>query len=237
MIVLAVDTSSPYCSVCIHDGNEIIAMRTLDDGMTHSESLLPLIDSLLCESRLTLRDIELFAASSCPGSFTGVRIGVSAIKGLAFGSNKPCVGVSTIEALAENLRGYEGIICPVMDARRNQFYNALFRGEGQNITRLCNDRMTAYDELDAELREIGETTYLVGDGYGLAGKILTYDKIVAVPDDLIKENAASVAIVALRKYGQASDKSIFTDSALMPGYLRASQAEREANEKKKASVQ
>ena len=232
MLILALDTASPYCSVSILDNRDVLAFKTLDEGLTHSESLLPLIDKLLKKADISVGQIDMFALSSCPGSFTGVRIGVSAVKGLAFGSGRPCVGVSTLEALAENAIDLDGIICPVMDARRNQFYNALFRSVNHNVLRLCDDRTISYEELDAELESLQEKVYLVGDGYALAHRILRYDKICITPDECIRENAISVGRVAFRKYNSSADKQAFSDFALMPGYLRQSQAEREANERK-----
>ena len=147
MKILAIDSTAIVASVAICDDEKLAALYTVNNGNTHSETLLPMVESALAQSKLTVDDIGLFAVSAGPGSFTGVRIGAATIKGLAFGRDIPCVGVSTLEALAYNLKGSSGIICPVMNARRNQVYNALFRFEGEKLVRLCPDRAIAVKDL------------------------------------------------------------------------------------------
>ena len=186
-----------------------------------------MVEAVLNTARITAGDIDLFACSAGPGSFTGVRIGAAAIKGLAFGQNKPCVGVSTLEALAGNLEGIaeDAIVCPVMDARRGQVYNALFRrGE-----RLTEDRPIALTDLAEELKALGGPVYLVGDGYALAAKALADRPLRETPELLRYQNAASVAQAALRKYRR--EPGDYPDSQLLPIYLRPSQAERNAQQK------
>ena len=173
-------------------------------------------------------DIDLFAVSEGPGSFTGVRIGVSFVKGLAFGG-KTCVGVSTLEALAYNMLGFKGIISPVMDARRGQFYNALFESDGKTLIRLSEDRAISAEELEKDLEKYADKPiYLCGDGYEIARKMLKNENIEETPEALLKQNAYSVAMVALEEYknGRFTD-----DSALSPTYLRVPQAERERLER------
>ena len=153
MKILAIDSTAIVASVAICDDERLAALYTVNNGNTHSETLLPMVESALSQSKLTVDDIGLFAVSAGPGSFTGVRIGVSTVKGLAFGSDIHCIGVSTIEALAYNLKGSDGILCPVMNARRNQVYNALFKFEGERLVRLCPDRAIAVKDLGAELAE------------------------------------------------------------------------------------
>ena len=173
----------------------------------------------------------MLACSAGPGSFTGVRIGVSTVKGLGFDSDIPCIGVSTLEALAYNLIGFDGILCPVMNARRNQVYNALFECRNGVLTRLCDDRAIALTELDDELVARGESpVYLVGDGYDLAHTRLTKSTSLLrkTPVVLRVQNAYSVAQVALRLYREGVRT---TDAELSPVYLRPSQAERERMER------
>lgn len=231
MIILAFDGTAKAASVAICDGEKTLAEYTIDNGLTQSELLLPMAESMLKSLGLTFSDVELYAVANGPGSFTGVRIGVSLVKGLAFGRNIPCVAVSTLEALAENLRGLDGVLVPVMDARRNQVYNAIYESDGVSMTRLTEDRAIALDDLGKELSAYGDKKiYLSGDGYSVARRALCSLglKIENTPELLITENAASVARVAYRKYliGEYS-----TDLLLSPTYLRMPQAERERLER------
>lgn len=230
MRILALDTTAKSASVAITEGCEPLALFTLEAGLTHSETVLPMIETALESIRASAHDIDLFAVTAGPGSFTGVRIGISEIKGLAFSTGKPCVGVSTLLSLAYNLRqlSEKAILCPVMDARRDQLYNALFRLDGGVVTRLCDDRLISLSALTDELASFDEPIYAAGDGYGLLKKAA---KIADTPRLLIPQSGYSTAILALETYENAADKSVFSDSALLPIYLRASQAERELKEK------
>lgn len=237
MKILAFDGTAKAASVAVADGDKILAHCTVDNGLTQSELLLPMAEDMLRSLKLSFSDIELFATSVGPGSFTGVRIGVSLIKGLAFGRNIPCVSVSTLEALAENLRGLRGIIIPCMDARRGQVYSATFRSDEEELTRLTEDRAVALSTLADELKEYkGENIYLVGDGYNVAKNALEKASIrlCETPELLILENAASVARVAKRKYEAGESVS---DEQLSPIYLRMPQAERERLEHEAAKKQ
>ena len=228
MKILALDSTAEVASVSICEDEKPVAVYTVKNGNTHSQTLLPMIEAALKHSELTVGDVELFAASEGPGSFTGVRIGAATLKGLAFGRKLPCVGVSTLEALAYNLIGFEGIICPVMNARRSQVYNALFRCDGTRLTRLCLDRAVAISELESELEGMNERVYLVGDGYDVTLKGFTAFTPCSTPEALRLQNAYSVAQCALAAYraGRYSD-----DSEITATYLRLSQAERERLEK------
>lgn len=230
MLILAFDSTARAASVAVSDGERVLAEYTVDNGLTQSELLLPMAESLLSSLKLSFSDIELAAAAVGPGSFTGVRIGAALVKGIAFGRNIPCVEVSTLEALAENLSPLEGIILPSMDARRSQIYNARFISDGKNLTRLTPDRAISLDALAEELRGCEEKIYISGDGYELTRGHLERCGITVAktPNLLINENAASVARVAYRKYllGEFT-----TDERLSPSYLRLPQAERERLEK------
>lgn len=229
MLILALDSTATVATAAICEDDTVLAAETVSCGLKHSETLLPLIETLLARSNKKIADVDLFSCTVGPGSFTGVRIGAATVKGLAFGG-KACVGVSTLEALAYNLRGQTGIISPVMDARRGQLYNALFRWENDTLVRLTPDRVIMIDELEKELVVMQETVYLCGDGYSLVKAALTLDNIAETPADQILQNAVSVAQLALREYQKGNYVS---DAALRPTYLRAPQAERERNERLK----
>lgn len=229
MLILALDSTATVATAAICDDNVTLAAETVSCGLKHSETLLPLIEKLLIMSKKKISDIELFSCTVGPGSFTGVRIGAATIKGLAFGGKK-CVGVSTLEALAYNLRGQQGIISPVMDARRGQLYNALFRWEKDTLVRLTPDRVIMIDELSKELAEVQDKVYLCGDGYQLVKESLTLDNLCETPQDQIYQNAVSVAQLALSEFQKGNCVS---DAELRPTYLRAPQAERERNERLK----
>ena len=229
MIILSLDSTSRYSSVALTSDEKVLGHTFLDSGNTHSETLLPTVIELLGRNRMHSDDVELFACAAGPGSFTGVRIGVSVIKGLCSGKGKPCVGVSTLEALAENLPFENALLCPVMDARRNQVYNALFRRENGVLRRMTPDRLITLTELDWELQNANEAIYLNGDGYELAKSRLRV-ATEQTPALLIAQNAVSVAAVAKRVYN-AHPTDDYSEGKLQPIYLRASQAERERLEK------
>lgn len=228
MKILALDSTAEVCSVALCDDQRLIAEITVNTGNTHSQTLLPAVEQILKISETDIDDIECFACSTGPGSFTGVRIGVATIKGLAYGKNKPCVSVSTLEALAYNLKSLEGIVCPVMNARRNQVYNAIFECKNGDIVRMCPDRALSIDELDAELSSASLPVYLCGDGYDITEKGLKLTKTAGVHERQRLQSAYSVACCALEKIEKGQT---LTDAEIVPIYLRPSQAERERNEK------
>ena len=233
MKVLAIDTSANVASVAICDGRKLICEYTLNSGLIHSETMLSMVESALKSAHLSVDDIDVFACTVGPGSFTGVRIGVSIIKGLAFGKNKPCVGVPTLDALAYNVCDFSGdrIICAVMDARRNQLYNALYTG-GTRPVRIKPDALTPAELLAGELA--GKSVILVGDGYELAIKNgITPDG--ETPYKLRMSSAYSVARAAADIIDGCDDPQSLTDLTMRPTYLRPSQAEREADEKERAA--
>lgn len=232
MKILALDSTAKTASAAILDGERALSVLSLDNGNTHSESLLPMAEEVLRRSAVSLDEIDLFAVTAGPGSFTGVRIGVSVVKGLAFGRERPCVGVSTLEALAEGLSPLGGILCPVMDARRNQVYNALFRVKEGKLVRLCPDRALSLSDLTRELAEKYpfDTVRLAGDGYKIAKAALDEAGIPVSPTPSALQNTSADAVgrCALRAYERGEHT---TDSELAPTYLRLPQAERERLEK------
>lgn len=225
MKILALDSSAVAACAAVIDGDKILAEYTQNTGHTHSETLLPLAEKALTASALSVDDIDLFAVSAGPGSFTGVRIGISLVKGLTFGKNKPIASVSSLEALAYNLQGFNGVVCPVMDARRNQVYTAIFK----DAQRLSEDMLIPCEELKQMLSRYDEPIYFTGDGYELARKNIVLDNICDTPLRLRLQNAVSVALAAEKNF--KVNKNIFTDTEVQPIYLRASQAERERNER------
>ncbi len=230
MIILAFDSTAKAASVAVTDGDKLLGAYTIDNGLTQSELLLPMAENLLSSLKLTFSDIELLAASCGPGSFTGVRIGAALIKGIAFGKRIPCVSVSTLEALAENITPLAGLLIPCMDARRDQLYTATFVSDGKSTSRLTPDRAISTAQLAEELLNTDKPIYLCGDGYEVARKSLEDHgiKTEATPPLLITENAYSVARVAFSKYKKGETVN---DIELSPTYLRMPQAERERLEK------
>ncbi len=233
MKILCLDSTAKVASAAILADGEVLAETTVfGGGGSHRELLLPMLRALLASTALTEDDIDLFACTAGPGSFTGVRIGTSVIKGLAFGRGKPCAAVSSLEALAENLAPLPGLLCPVMDARRAQVYNAIFRREGNALHRLTPDRALSARDLAAEVAAAypGEPVYLVGDGVAVAAEAFRKAGIALAPTPsrLLLQSAASVGRCAHR---MAERSETVTDSALRPVYLRLPQAERERLER------
>ena len=232
MLILAFETSAKAAGVALHDGTKLLAECYQNTGLTHSQTLMVMAEDLLQQCGLTAADVTHVAVAAGPGSFTGVRIGVAAAKGFAWGAQLPCCGVSTLEAMARGLGVYEGVICACMDARRSQVYNALFRAEKGVLTPLCPDRAIALAELKAELAAIDGPVYLVGDGSSLTYNTLTSEipNLVMPAEHRMHQRGAGVALAALEKInaGEIGDAA-----NLQPNYLRLSQAEREKLEKQR----
>lgn len=230
MKILAIDTSATAASAALCDEEKIIGEFFINTKLTHSRTLMPMIESLLSNTDTKILDVDAIAVNCGPGSFTGVRIGVAAAKGLAFADELPCIEVSTLESLAYNLQCSKCIICSVMDARCSQVYNALFRCDGKEIQRLCEDRALSISELCDELRGCNEEIMLVGDGAQLCYNAMKelLPNVVFAPLSLRFQRAASTAIIALRKY---NDGETLSAAQLMPIYLRLPQAERELKKK------
>ena len=236
MKILAIDTSAIVASCALCEDDVPVAVYSQKAGLNHSQTMLPMVKNLMDNTNVSIDDIDMLAVSAGPGSFTGIRIGVATIKGLAFGKGKICVGVSTLEAMAKTISSFakDAIICPVMDARRNQLYNAIFEAHGDTVLRLTEDRLIDATELSKELDAMDKPVYFVGDGYDLITKMnLPFQR--PTPPAYRWQNAYGVAKAALDLYNKAEDKTVFTDTLLRPEYLRAPQAEREAAEREKAN--
>ncbi len=233
MLILALDSTAQVGSVALCEDETLIAEYTINTGHTHSETLLPMVESVLKIAGYTVDDVELFVCTAGPGSFTGVRIGAATVKGIAFGKGKLCIGVSTLESLALNGAALDGILCPAMNARRQQVYNALFDCDGRELTRLCEDRALAIAELGAELTEKypDRPVYLMGDGAKITYDALADalgERLVMLPERLIHQSGYNTALCGLRLYREGVRT---TDFELSPVYLRPSQAERVRMEK------
>ncbi|MEG0692838.1 MAG: tRNA (adenosine(37)-N6)-threonylcarbamoyltransferase complex dimerization subunit type 1 TsaB [Oscillospiraceae bacterium] len=228
---MAVDTSAKVTSVAVVDENGILAEFNSDTKLTHSQALMPMIEAMLSCSKLSLEDIDGFACAVGPGSFTGLRIGIGAIKGLAYGKNKPCVGISTLDGLTYNLKGFDGIVCAAMDARCNQVYTSISESSKDGLTALHDDCAISIDELADLLKSYKKNIFFVGDGANLCYNRLKQklDNII-LSSELVKyQRASSIGFLALEKLknGQA-----VTASKLMPVYLRLPQAQRELLKKR-----
>ena len=226
MLILAFESSAKAASVALCRDGHLISQYSQCSGLTHSRTLLPMAEDMLKNAELSLDKVDLFAVAHGPGSFTGIRIGVSTVKGLAWAADKPCVGVSTLEAMAWHGLAAGGLVCPVMDARRSQVYNALFQVENGRPVRLCEDRPIALSQLAEELQALNAPVFLVGDGAELAEKYLREQAIpcTVAPENLRWQSAWGVAMAAM-------DKTPGNADALLPVYLRLSQAERERQER------
>jgi len=232
--ILAFDTSARVAGVCVLNETAILSEFSVNAGLTHSQTVMPMCKAVLECAKLDFDKIDAFAVSAGPGSFTGIRIGVSAVKGLASVKGKPCIPVSTLEGLAYNLGETDGIICAVMDARCAQVYNALFRCKEGKLVRLCDDRAISIKDLGEDLSKFNEKIFLVGDGADLCYNNLREELplIREVPPHLRLQRAASVGLAALELWKKGK---VCTAAELMPVYLRLPQAERELLKKKAES--
>ncbi len=232
MLILAFETSAKAASVALMDDKKLLGESYQNTGLTHSQTLMVMAEDLLKQCGKTVADVTAVAVAEGPGSFTGVRIGVAAAKGFAWGGELPCYGVSTLEAMAEHLGIYQGYVCPCMDARRSQVYNALFYVNQGKLTRIREDRAIALSELGEELKRLSEPVFLVGDGSNLTYHTLSQEipNLVLPPEHRMHQRATGVALLAAKKIA-AGDPG--DGNALTPNYLRLSQAERERMEKLK----
>lgn len=232
MLILAFETTAKAGSVALLDETKLLGESYQNTGLTHSQTLMVMAEDLLKQCGKTMADVTAVAVAEGPGSFTGVRIGVAAAKGLAWGGELPCYGVSTLEAMALTLGAYQGYVCPVMDARRNQVYNALFYVNCGVLERVTDDRAIALSDLAQELKTLDGPIFLVGDGSNLTRNTLkdTIPNLVLPPEHRMHQRASGVALAAAKKIaaGEPGD-----GAALTPNYLRLSQAERERMERMK----
>lgn len=225
MKILALETSAKAVSAAVAENGKVLCSGYQDTGLTHSRTLMPIVEHILKNTDLTMADMDAIAVSVGPGSFTGIRIGVSAAKGLAFAVDKPAIGVSTLSAMARNVACMDGLIICAMDARRNQIYNALFEANNGRLTRLSEDRAIALADLAEEIRNDLRPKTIVGDGARLCFDFLQNADIPCrlAPAHLIMQNAMSVALEA---EAMAAEGTLMSAQDLQPVYLRPAQAER-----------
>ena len=225
MKILALETSAKAVSAAVSEDGKILCSSYQDTGLTHSRTLMPIVEHILKNTGLTVSDMDAVAVAAGPGSFTGIRIGVSAAKGLAFAADKPAIGVSTLAAMARNVAFCDGLVICAMDARRQQVYNALFEAKDGSLTRLTPDRAIALAELTEELKGNSRPITVVGDGALMCHGFLTEAGIPCrlAPPQLRMQNAMSVALEA---EGMAAEGRLVSAQALEPVYLRPAQADR-----------
>ena len=230
MKIIALESSAVAASVAVAEDEKLLAQSFQNSGLTHSATLMPMAADLLKNAGLTLEEMDAVAVAAGPGSFTGVRIGVAAAKGLAWPEDKPCAPCSTLESMAWQCAHLDGEICAVMDARRDQVYCARFLAEHGQLKRLTQDRAMGLDALAEEVRLSGRTQILVGDGAGLAQRALEARGLPnrLMPPHLLYQTAWGVARCALR---MAREGALVSAAAMAPSYHRLSQAERERMER------
>ena len=230
MLILAFETSAKAASVALLEDGKLLGESYQNTGLTHSQTLMVMAEDLLKQCGKTPADVTHVAVAAGPGSFTGVRIGVAAAKGFAWGREIPCVGVSTLAAMAVGLGAWQGYVCPVMDARRSQVYNALFRVDCGKYTRIREDRAISLRDLGEDIQNLSGPIFLVGDGSVLCYNALleTVPGLVLPPEHRRHQRAAGVALEAARIL-ETGERPSGLD--LVPNYLRLSQAERERLER------
>ena len=230
-MLLAFETSAKAASVALFDGEKLLGESYQNTGLTHSQTLMLMAEDLLKNCGAAVSDLTAVAVAAGPGSFTGVRIGVSAAKGLAWGKELPCYGVSTLEAMALGLGVQDGYILPTMDARRNQVYTALFVAENGCVSRLFEDSAIALSELKEKLPS-DKPIFLVGDGSALTYNTLseTVPNLILPPEYKMHQRAVGVGLAANKAIARGENGDA---ASLTPNYLRLSQAERERLEKMK----
>lgn len=230
MLLLAFETSAKAASVALFQDEKLLGESYQNTGLTHSQTLMVMAQDLLKQCGYAPADVTHTAVAAGPGSFTGVRIGVAAAKGFAWGKEIPCFGVSTLEAMALGLGVWEGYLCACMDARRSQVYNAIFQAQNGRLTRVTEDRAIALADLQKELEQLSGPLLLVGDGAALTHRTLAAEnpQLILPPEYRQHQRAVGVGLAALEAIARGEEGNA---AALTPNYLRLSQAERERLEK------
>lgn len=235
MKILAVECSAGPASAAVIEDGHVCASAFVNIKLTHSQTLLPMIEGVLGYSMSSMDEIDGIAVASGPGSFTGIRIGISAVKGLAAARKIPCVSVSTLRGMAESFRQSDCFVCAVMDARCNQVYNALFALKNGEVIRLCEDRALMCNELAEEVNELASLHeapfFVVGDGADLFYPFVEKNPQIKIAKEPLKyQNAVGVGLAAYPSFLSGDTVSA---EQLLPVYLRLPQAERELAIKKK----
>ena len=232
MKILGIDTSAKTSSVGICDDDKIVDELFLDKGLTHSETILPMIDEILTRNGLTLDDIDALAVNNGPGSFTGIRIGVAVVKGLAFEKNIPCYEVSTLDSIAFNCKDKSGLVVAVMDARRNQVYNANYQIIDGKAAKIMDDRSILIKDLYLEISEYDGDVFVIGDGQDKVKEFFEENNMTQ--DDFYfpdyYSNLQKGINTALIAYDCLENKK--SGEEILPLYLKLSQAEQELRKKR-----
>lgn len=223
MIILGVDSAGISCSAAVYNSETgSITEEFVNNGLTHSQTLMPMISEVIKKSDLSAKDIDLIAVTKGPGSFTGLRIGMASVKGIAAPFDTPCVTVSTLEAIAKTaLSGKDGVLCAVMDARCNQVYNALFEEKDGKLIRLCDDRAVSIDELEKELKEFNNRITLCGDGTAVCEKNFSELNYTVADEKARLPRAGSICLLGEKYKDEAKNPE-----KISPAYLRLPQAVR-----------
>lgn len=226
MITLAVDTSSLTASCAVVEDGRVISELSMQYGKTHSQKIVPMLRDVLAMLKKSFQDIDLFAAAIGPGSFTGLRIGVVTIKALAYSLKKPVCGISTLDALAYSLPDFKGVLVPMLDARNNQVFSAIFHKKDNHLDKISPDRGISIEELIAQIKDQDEDAMVIGDAVPLhleKMRAVLGGKIIEAPPALSFPRAASTALLAEQVF---RDNKAINAFELEPQYLRKSQAER-----------
>lgn len=226
MLVLSIDSSSNAAACAIVDENHVLGEICLTDKKQHSIILMDLIDKILKDCELTVSDLDGFVISKGPGSFTGLRIGMATIKGLSFGSSKPCVSVSSLDGLAYNVSSFNGLICPIIDALRNNVYTCIYKMDGDELIILQEPMCISLDELLTILKEKDEPVMFLGDGT-IKHRAFLKDNLAKAcfaPNHSNYTRASSLGHLGIKLLEQGIQDDLNVSS---PVYLRKSQAERE----------
>lgn len=227
MNILGIDSSGLVASVAVLSGESIAAEFTVNNKQTHSQTLLPMIEQVVNMSGIALEELDAIAVASGPGSFTGLRIGAATVKGLGLVLDKPIIPVPTLEGLAYRLAGMEGVICPLMDARRNQVYTGIYRVQDCKLEVVLEQEAVDIHEIISKLNGLGERVTVLGDGVPVQRETLEKELTVSwqeAPIHLSRQNAAAVVTLASIYWKEGKSESA---AEHRPEYLRKSQAERE----------
>lgn len=229
--VLGIDTSSIVATIAVLNEEKLRAEYIVNNKKTHSEKMMVVLNQVLEDSGITVKDIDVVAVAKGPGSFTGIRIGMACAQGIAHALNKPMVGVNTFDGLAYNLMGYDGLLCPMINAQRQEVYTALYRWEDDKLKRLWDYKLIKVDKLLKDLSALKEKVVVLGDGMPLLKKYLNENQsenIVISHPVFSMPRASSVAAAALQEYNRGNTQNCFS---IKPFYIRKSSAEEKWEER------
>lgn len=231
MRILAFETATSVAAVAVCEDDRLLGEYILNHEKKHSEKLLPLANALLKDLGLTPTGFDVYAASTGPGSFTGLRIGITTVKAMAYAADKPTAGVPTLDALAFNAAAFDGLVCPMLDARNNQVYTALYKAEKGSLIKLTEYMGVEIGSIIERVRAAGQKTVFVGEAAEMYRDLISGalgETSAFLPGNLNLPRASSVAHLAYLKAAAGELRSCYD---LVPFYLRKSQAERELERK------